>query len=541
MTESRNKRKKIIASGLVILVFLLELGWRYIYWESLGVAYGLFRSIIYIAMFSVWAISIEERILHKYDRRLLLAVADAILFWMLLRTCKFYFVTTPNVLRVLWYLYYIPILAIPTLLFLMTFLLGSMERSQMKKYLKWLWIPSVVLLLLVLTNDFHQFVFVFPSDCVWTDKSYVRGWGYYAVLGWVGVLSMATLAHLIRKCRIPYSKKRLWLPLLPIFFIIFYIIWDIAWKNIFGQTRSDFTVWMCLMTVATIEGCIQCWLIRSNRYDRELFHKCGIRARIVDEEYRIYLASEDASDIERNKMKQAERENVFLDEKHRLLSAKITGGHIIWEEDVSELLLAKQKLEEVKEGIRNRQLVLQKEYETRYKKEKLREKNRLYNKIQEETQEQIQQLKFWTKKLKNSFVTEQSQQQNSDRKDVILWHIAVLLAYIKRRNNLIFIAEETEKIPVQELAYCLQETLTNLQLGGIECSLQFHLNGTVSYEEITQCYTAFQEIIESVMECTSKVVVSVIQNHEKLLLKLYISCPMDLTKFERDFIKIEQI
>ena len=84
MTESRNKRKKILASGLVILVFLLELGWRYIYWESLGVAYGLFRSIIYIAMFSVWAISIEERILHKYDRRLLLAVADAILFWMLL-------------------------------------------------------------------------------------------------------------------------------------------------------------------------------------------------------------------------------------------------------------------------------------------------------------------------------------------------------------------------------------------------------------------------------------------------------------------------
>ena len=198
-------------------------------------------------------------------------------------------------------------------------------------------------------------------------------------------------------------------------------------------------------------------------------------------------------------------------------------------------------MEEGKEGIRNRQLVLQKEYETRYKKEKLREKNRLYNKIQEETQEQIQQLKFWTKKLKNSFVTEQSQQQNSDRKDVILWHIAVLLAYIKRRNNLIFIAEETEKIPVQELAYCLQETLTNLQLGGIECSLQFHLNGTVSYEEITKCYTAFQEIIESVMECTSKVVVSVIQNHEKLLLKLYISCPMDLTKFERDFIKIEQI
>ena len=124
MTESRNKRKKILASGLVILVFLLELGWRYIYWESLGVAYGLFRSIIYIAMFSVWAISIEERILHKYDRRLLLAVADAILFWMLLRTCKFYFVTTPNVLRALWYLYYIPILAIPTLLFLMTFLLG---------------------------------------------------------------------------------------------------------------------------------------------------------------------------------------------------------------------------------------------------------------------------------------------------------------------------------------------------------------------------------------------------------------------------------
>ena len=161
--------------------------------------------------------------------------------------------------------------------------------------------------------------------------------------------------------------------------------------------------------------------------------------------------------------------------------------------------------------------------------------------VQEETQEQIQQLRFWTKKLKNSVAAEQSQQQNFERKDAILWHIAVLLAYIKRRNNLIFIAEENKKIPAQELAYCLQETLSNLQLGGIDCSLQFDLNGTVSYEEITQCYTAFQKIIESVMECTSKICVSVIRNQGKLLLKMYISCPMDLTKFERDFIKIEQI
>lgn len=74
-----------------------------------GILLGLIRSSIYIGMFAAWRFSVRQRIVPKNTRRYLSAVAFFLILWMVIRTVKYYFVVDPNINRILWYCYYIPI------------------------------------------------------------------------------------------------------------------------------------------------------------------------------------------------------------------------------------------------------------------------------------------------------------------------------------------------------------------------------------------------------------------------------------------------
>ena len=50
----------------------------------------LLRPFIYIGLYLVWAISFQKRIIQKEPRRCLIMIAVMMVFWMLVRMCKFY-------------------------------------------------------------------------------------------------------------------------------------------------------------------------------------------------------------------------------------------------------------------------------------------------------------------------------------------------------------------------------------------------------------------------------------------------------------------
>lgn len=94
---------------------------------------GLTRSAIYIFLFSAWAVSVRNRIIHVRIRRYLSAMAAFMVFWFLIRTVKFHFspeLLSPHLPRCLWYLYYLPMLFIPMLAVLVAVSLGRPEALE---------------------------------------------------------------------------------------------------------------------------------------------------------------------------------------------------------------------------------------------------------------------------------------------------------------------------------------------------------------------------------------------------------------------------
>ncbi len=104
-------------------------------YQSLSAIYlSPFKAFIYIGLYLVWAISFQKRIIQKEPRRCLIMIAVMMVFWMLVRMCKFEIpYEMPTALRYAWYLYYIPMLLLPTVSLYLAFYIRQRRIINYRK------------------------------------------------------------------------------------------------------------------------------------------------------------------------------------------------------------------------------------------------------------------------------------------------------------------------------------------------------------------------------------------------------------------------
>ena len=108
-------------------------------------------------------------------------------------------------------------LFLPLLCVFVALSLGKSENYRLPKWTGFLYIPTALLLLLVLTNDLHQLVFVFPADAAaWLDTDHGYGAGYFIVMGYIALGMVTAIVTMLLKCRIPHTKITLGLPFVPV-------------------------------------------------------------------------------------------------------------------------------------------------------------------------------------------------------------------------------------------------------------------------------------------------------------------------------------
>ena len=67
-------------------------------------------------------------------------IGSRLLPHLVIRTVKYYFVVDPNINRILWYCYYIPMLFVPLFSIFVSASIGKPENSRMSKWL----IPATI-------------------------------------------------------------------------------------------------------------------------------------------------------------------------------------------------------------------------------------------------------------------------------------------------------------------------------------------------------------------------------------------------------------
>ena len=437
------------------------------------------------------------------------------LIWLNVRFIKWDFLHFTDPLgRYIWYAFYIPMLLIPLLGVFIIQCVDKPENYVLPKKMKLLYIPLVLLLVLVFTNDLHELVFVFPNGITNYNFDYGYNFGFYIVCAWFVILGFYFVIMLLLKNRTPGRRS---FKKMPIVIMIVAVVFWFFYKKI--MTSVDLVAIDCLLITALLESAIQSGLIRSNTGYHELFEISTVAAQIVDEDYQVCYLSSCADDFPEDIMRRAEQKPV--DKGNTVLnSKKISGGRILWQNDLTQIKQLLAQLTETQEQLNENNVLLKAELELKENKVRLDEKNRLYDRIASEVYSQLEKAE---KLLKLA-------EENPEKTRETLLQICVLSAYIKRRSNLLLLNEENSTIQSKELEYCFRESLKNIELNNVMISFDSICNDMLSVEFAVLAYDLFENIVEAFIENINAVLVHLHCKNGDVKLRIQIGCENEINE-----------
>lgn len=493
-------RRGILKFGIAAAMIAVAMVCRYLtktedlsdlVWNALS----LLRTGIYLSLIYMWMLSIRFRIRQSQVRNYLMMTGFLLLFWFGLRTCKYNYVHSMNGSCICWYGFYIPMVLIPQMAVFVACCLGKREDYRIPWGYRLLYIPSTIAIAVVLTNSFHQKVFIFPPGAENPLADYTYGPAYYCVIGWI--LAEVTLFFAILFLRRQRSKLR-WrnsIVFLPILVMIGYSILYIRKARFIYWFAGDMTAALTVMILATWELCIALSIIPSNSNHAMLFRYSTVGAKITDSQLNIIYRSEGDRVLNKKTLLQALIRPINFD-KFRLAGTKIRGGYVFWNENISDVRKTMQELQSIREQLREKNRLLQSEVKLQEEKARINEQIRLYDSIRSEIHPKLSQLETLLEQM--------------DVDSIEGWmQICVLGTYIKRRSNLILLGEESGQIPVRELELSLQESMENLKLCRVPGNMICRGAGYIDKKNAVRLYDAAEWLLEQVWKTIRAFIITV--------------------------------
>ena len=150
------------------------------------------QTVLALAIYTIWITLLYIRIFDKTLKKYVLSIGVLLAFWMVVRMIKTY--TTGYITEMLWYLYYIPLLLIPTFYYnCSSYLINSKNKKRRIATI----IISTILFLLVITNSLHNIVFKIKSNI----NDYNHNIGYFVIVAWILCLIVVAIINLIKSSK----------------------------------------------------------------------------------------------------------------------------------------------------------------------------------------------------------------------------------------------------------------------------------------------------------------------------------------------------
>ena len=495
------------------------------------------RTSIYLGIYCAWVIYLNKHIVHKRMRQCLTAIGCLMVFWFFLRTIKYHVFQDPLSEHICWYLYYLPMLLIPTLGLNAALLLEEKENSKIRKNHVLLLFFAAVLIICVFTNDLHQQVFRFYLKPPYSDNSYGYGFIFLIIQIWIIFCLSAMDVILVRRSKTS-GKKHFWLPVIPGIVLLGWNIGNILRLPFLSAIAGDLTAICCLCIAAIFQGCILCGLIPTNSRYFELFQSTGnLDAEITDETFQRYYYTGNFPELSKD-MRECVIAGSSMQENGTLIRhIPVKGGHLFWTEDISALLDQYQDIQEQQEELTERNQLLQMTYQKEAARRKLEEQNRLLNMIQDQTYRQYELLSMYMKKIE--------QTDSREECDILLSKIVVVGTYLKRRKNLVLTrySSQGDSLTMADLKQSLAESCENLKLCKIRAAYFVQDKEKLLHaDDVLRCYDFFEWLIEQLFDVVNSIFFRVTQIEEKLQISVHVVCLADIRDFlaERPDLLIQQ-
>lgn len=378
-----------------------------------------------------------------------------------------------------WYLLYVPLLFIPA----MWLIINNQIYIKNKKYKKIIAIIflsiSSILLLLVLTNDFHQLVFIFEDGSIGSHVSdYKYNVGYFIIYAFIflEILTTVVLFYTFSVKKVTLKQK-----IFPSIIILLVLVYSIIYvvDKIYVPYLSDMTLVYTLLGTLLVYVSLRCGLIKNSGAYFEFFETCNVPLAIVNEN----------SDIEyQNKIYKAQKSN-----KNMLLKKqKLISGTLLVLEDVGKLKQLQENLKNEIEKLEYSNKILEKNKEILQKEKQIEQHTLLLDKIEK----QIKNKKIILEQLLKELPTEVTDENKENTKET-LNEIKIVVGYLKRKTSLILLAEQKKEISKNELKLLFNESFNDLKWFNINAGIGLDEN-PIPIETINKFYDIYNELLTKI-------------------------------------------
>ena len=533
------QKKRMLSCIIVLLFVLLAYVCRFIETDNelIQTLADQCRTCTYLGIYCAWVIYLNKHVVQKKMRQYLTAIGCLMVCWFFLRTVKYHILLDPLGGHICWYLYYIPMILIPTFGLSATLLMDGEEKKTTKWITGILLFFSVVLIVCVLTNDLHQQVFRFEGPIPYSDKNYGYGILFMLIQLWIIACLVIMEILLVKKSRIP-DRKRFWLPVIPGLLLLGWNIANLLGLPFVKTFAGDMTAICCLLMAAIFQGCILCGLIQTNSRYFELFQATGgLDAEITDDSFRRYYFSGEFPELSKDLRDSIIAKSSVQERGIRINHLPVKGGHLFWSEDISVLLDQYQDIQEQQEELTARNQLLRKTYKKEADRRKLEEQNRLLNIIQSQTSRQYELLSHYMEKLE--------QTESREEYELILSKIVVVGTYLKRWKNLMLTrySSREDSLTMADLKQSLAESCENLKLCKIKAAYFVQdKEKQLRADDVLKCYDFFEWLVEQLFDVMNSVFFRVTQIEEKLQISVHITSQEDIRPYlaEKPGLLIEQ-
>lgn len=426
---------------------------------------------IYLVVVTVWIASLVRRILSKEVRKGMIIVGALLMGWVVVRLIKWQRIEIDLVDRYLWYLYYLFQLGIPAV---MLWLIWKIDHpSENPRWLVAIIMTNICLFGLVITNEFHQWVFHFETGLSNGTLQYHYNIGMFFVL--LGVLIPTIIGGGILLWK---SQKMLWLrsSALALGTLVLLILYTIGY--LFGvpfARESDVTVTSGVLTLIIIESVIASGLIPANTKYFKLFEHSSLDIQIIDEEGIPIFQSKIAEPIDSEtiaKFRAKSQGAMVLTPDSVLYANPTIGGTAFWREDIGIIRRLEQEVETSVKKLELVNSVLAQEQRMLREINEVREKELLFKELREELEDNT------------AWLLNQIQSVSKDspsQKQVVT--ITLALCHLKRRSYIFFKAYDQGELYLEEWMTYIDELKEVVLFAEVRMLALYDVNPLMSVQE----------------------------------------------------------
>lgn len=454
-------------------------------------------ALFILVALAFWLTSIYLRALPGPARAAISAVSLLEIGWSLVRVAKYMQPGQTLLGRYLWYAFYLFQLTIPLCFLLLASQLNRPQGGPRAPASKWLLALALVcaaLIILVMTNDAHQWVFRFREGFVNWDHDYGYGLGYLLVYGYCLGLTVAAAAVLIAKA---WRAPRKWGAVLSILVLAGLFAYGTGYVlRVPLMYESDMVLTFCIFITLFVEAAFQTGLIPINSGHRHLFTRADMGLQLLDHSGACVLRTRDAVALDASTRRLlATRQSPaphMLDEGTWLYAAPVDGGTAVWQEDIQELARLNRALEQANATLLQRHEALQEEQRIQGELASLRAQNRLYADVEAAASAkliQIQQRLNGLSRLHGA----QARWQTA--------RINLLACAVKRSCGLLMRGLQQADVPADSLAIAISEIAEFSGFAGMKCTTLLELRRSLPAPAAQALYDFFFRGCERALDC----------------------------------------